>query len=173
MLLKNYFYAFCLVFLGLAIQTQAATNSVPTAYPKIRIATDFQRLSAGSSAWKTYVTTQQVPAAVDYLQGALNVKYPQVNPIKSTATNTCGFATPTALRNGVNADIFVFFNSVNNSNASWITATTLCTLSGGTVRTPIAANIGINTYYMETADMTDPLGHNSNIYIIIHPRHYW
>jgi len=138
-------------------------------YPNIRIATDFQYLTAGTDAFKTYIQTELIPSIVDYYQAALKIKYPLTSPITSTASSLCGFTTPDVLKNGgVDADIFIFFDSKDASTGDWEAATTLCTVSSG-VKRPIIVNIGINTYYIGTADVdTNPLTNDLYINILAH-----
>ncbi len=111
---------------------------MPAAYPNIRIATDTQLVTAGTTAWKTYVTKQLIPAVVAYLQAALRIKYPLASKIQSTSKTLCGFTTPTAIKNGIsNADIVIFFNSKTDSSGGWMAATTLCTISSGVNPFPV------------------------------------
>jgi len=139
-----------------------------TDYSNIRIATDFQHLTVGTDAFKAYIQGQLVPAVVDYLQAALKIKYPLTSAIKSTASTLCGFATPSVLTTGVDADIFIFFNSKTDSTGGWMAATTLCTVSSG-VKRPVIVNIGINTYSIGTADVTStPLKHDLYINVLTH-----
>jgi len=137
-------------------------------YNHIRIATDFEHLTGGTDEFKTYVKKQLAPAVVDYLQGALKVKYPITSPIKSSAKTLCGFTTPTAIKNGVeDADIVVFINS-KEASGSWVAATTLCTVSSG-IKRPIIVNIGLNSRVLSAADPEEnPLGHDRNINILTH-----
>ena len=137
-------------------------------YPNIRIGTDFQLFTVGNDDWKAYIINQLVPAAVDYLQGALKIKYPLTSPITSSAKTLCGFTTPDVLKTGVNADIMIFLNSKNGTGYSWIAATTLCTISTG-VKRPVIVNIGINTAAMKIANPdTNPLTHDLNLNVLIH-----
>ena len=138
-------------------------------YPNIRIATDTQLVTAGTTAWKTYVTKQLIPAVVAYLQAALRIKYPLTSKIQSTSKTLCGFTTPTAIKNGIsNADIVIFFNSKSDTSGGWMAATTLCTVSSG-VKRPIIVNIGINTAAIDIADPTsNPLVHDLNINVLTH-----
>ncbi len=159
------FSALCLVLICLGISTQAAN----TTYPNIRIATDFQYLTLGTDAWKSYITTQLIPSVVSYLEAALTIKYPSTSAIKSTATSLCGFTTPDSLKTGVDADIVIFFNSANDTTGGWMAATTLCTMSSGAVKRPMIVNIGINAYSIGTANpTTNPLSHDLYINTLTH-----
>jgi len=138
-------------------------------YPNLRIATDFQLLTAGTTAWKTYITKQLIPTVVSYLQAALRMKYPTTSKIQSSSKTLCGFTTPTAIKNGIsNADVVFFFNSKTDNNGGWMAATTICSFSSG-VQKPLIMNIGINTWAILTADpVTNPLIHDVNVNIMIH-----
>jgi len=138
-------------------------------YPNLRIATDFQLLTAGTTAWKTYITKQLIPAVVSYLQAALRIKYPATSNIQSSSKTLCGFNTPTSILNGIgNADMVFFINSVTDNTGGWMAATTVCTFSAG-VKRPTIVNIGINTYAILTADpITNPLIHDVNINVLVH-----
>ena len=139
-----------------------------SAYPNIRIGTDFELLTAGTDDWRNYIQYQLIPGVIDYLQAALKTKYPMTTPITSTAKTLCGFTTPSVLATGVDADVFIFINSKDAAGYSWIAATTLCTVSSG-VRRPMIVNIGINTAAVSVADpTTNPLTHDLNLNVIIH-----
>jgi len=138
-------------------------------YGNIRIAIDYEHLTAGTTAFKTYVKTQLIPAAVAYLQAALKIKYPLTSPIKSTSKSLCGFTTPAAIKNGIsNADMAIFINSKDAAGYAWMAATTLCTVSSG-VKRPVIVNIGVNTAAISVADLeTNPLRHDLNLNVLIH-----
>ena len=137
-------------------------------YSNIRIATDFEHVTVGSSSFIAYLKGELVPAVVDYLQAALKIKYPLTSKITSSASTLCGFSTPAVLSSGVDADVFIFFNTKYDSTGGWMAATTLCTLSSG-VKRPIIVNIGVNTYSFAVADVdSTPLKHDLYINVITH-----
>jgi len=168
-LMNNNLSILSFILLCFSITTIQASNS--TAYPNIRIGTDFQRLDQAevTEEWKTYITGELIPAVVTYLEAALKIKYPSTSLIQSTANSLCGLATPDALKTGIDADIVIIFNSANNSQSSWLAATTLCQLTAGTVRRPMIVKIGINAAFIGTADPIDsPLIHDRYINTLVH-----
>jgi len=140
-------------------------------FPNLRIGTDFQRLDQVevTEEWKTYITTELIPAVVTYLEAALKIKYPSTSLIQSTANSLCGFATPDALKTGIDADIVVIFNSANNSKSSWMAATTLCQMTADPIKRPMIVNIGINAAFISIADpINSPLIHDRYINTLVH-----
>jgi len=153
------------------IETPSSETRFLKSYNNMRIAVDYQYVlnGDGTDEFKTYVQKQLVPAVVDYLQGALKIKYPATTPIKSTAKTLCGFATPAAILAGVeDADMVVFFNSKNAKGYSWAAATTLCTVASG-VKRPIIVNIALNSASLVVADPeVNGIRHDLNINLLTH-----
>jgi len=154
-----------------AIESPSSETRFLKSYNNMRIAIDYQYVinGDGTDEFKTYIQKQLVPAVVDYLQGALKIKYPSTTPIKSTAKTLCGFTTPDAIVNGVeDADMVIFLNSKNAKGYSWMAATTLCTVASG-VKRPVIVNIGLNNASILVADPeTNALRHDLNINILTH-----
>ena len=162
--MKLFTATLCFLFFSFALQAQDLIL-----LPNIRIGTDFELITEVDDAWKTYITTQLIPAVTTYLEAALKIKYPSTSLIQSTVSSLCGFTTPDALKTGIDADIVIFFNSANDTNGSWMAATSLCQMTAGAVKRPQIVNIGINAASIGIADpISNPLVHDLYINVLVH-----
>jgi len=151
------------------LETPSGEKRLLKNFNNLRIGIDYEHVDngAGTASFKTYIKSQLIPAVVDYLQGALKIKYPATSPIKSSARTLCGFSTPAALKEGIDADIVIFFNTKDATGYSWMAATTLCTVASG-IKRPMIVNIGINTASIKETDESNPLRHDLNINVLAH-----
>jgi len=137
-------------------------------YPKIRFYTHFDTLKSGSSAFRSYIRYDLVPAVIDYLESAIRVKYPAKKALKvaSNVKYVCGDPTPRVLlTNGVNADYFYYFTAGYDSG-SYVATSTFCYLADKTNR-PIVAKVRFNINLVEVPN-GNALTHEKNIYLVMH-----
>jgi len=135
---------------------------------KFRITNDYTYLTEGSEEFLNYVKDDLIPAVTSYLQAAVSLKYPLTSPITVTKDTLCGRATPQALLDGANTDLYVIYNSKTETSGSWVATATSCMVSTG-VRRPIIITVGINANNVRVPDgINNPLTHDLNINILTH-----
>jgi len=134
---------------------------------KIRITNDYTYLTEGSEEFLNYAKVELIPAVTSYLQAAISVKYPLTSPITVTKATLCGRATPQALLDGADTDLYVIYNS-KATTGSWVATATSCMVSTG-VKRPIIITIGLNANNMRVPNIVDsPLSHDVNINTLTH-----
>jgi len=136
-------------------------------YPKMRIATNFDKLSTGTTAFKNYVKNDLIPPVVSYFENALKLKAPLRTTLKlaTSIRSLCGFTVPSVLYRGVTADHFLFF-SAQSSSSNWAASSAYCYLSSSNKR-PLISSVRINTKYM-IASANNPIRHEKNTYLLMH-----
>jgi leishmanolysin len=134
-------------------------------YPNIRLYSYFGYMNGGSSAFQSYVINDLVPAVTAYYQGALQIKYPLRSLMTVSSSSVCGFATPSVLQSGVNADHFFFFTA-DAEATNFLATSTYCQLSSGTNR-PIMSIVKLNTNYLMPYN-GDHLVHENNMNLLMH-----
>ena len=136
-------------------------------YPNMRIATNFDKLTYGTTAFKNYVKKDLIPPVVAYFQKALRVKAPLKTALKlsTSVRSLCGFSVPSVLYKGVSTDHFLFF-SAQSSSSSWAASSAYCYLSASNKR-PLISSVRINTKYM-LPSVNNPIVHEKNTYLLMH-----
>jgi leishmanolysin len=120
-------------------------------------------LLSGSSSFKSYVQNDLIPPILDYVKGALKIKYPVTGSLKVSSGSVCGRTTPSVLKNGVNADWF--FMVETDSSSSYVASTVSCNLASGTKR-PLVGKTVISSQYVKAT--TDVLLHEKQMICIMH-----
>ena len=95
-------------------------------YPQIRIHLDYTNVEDGS--FKDYLRVHLMPAAVDYLQGALRVKRPLKEAMQFPANyKFCGTpSTPELYTNGIKSDYTLIVTTCSLKNTSFAAETFTC-----------------------------------------------
>ena len=135
-------------------------------YPKIRMTADYSNLVQGTTAFKTYVQKELMPAVLAYFQAAFAVKQPLTSALKITTKTICGLTTPSALTKGVSTDFYLLVTSKSDSTSNFVASAGSCMLSSTTKR-PIVASMLFNLYYTKPAN-GDALIHEQNMYLTMH-----
>lgn len=136
-------------------------------YRNIRMYGYYGRLSSAPSGFRSYMTNELGPAVLSYFEGALKVKYPVSGKLKlpSSVKSVCSITTPTALKNGVDADYAIMFDSTSDSG-SWVAESYSCYLASGTKR-PLVAKTLLNRGLFKDPG-SNVLLHEKNIYLMLH-----
>jgi len=136
-------------------------------YPNMRIYPYYDFLDSAPSSYKAYIQNEVAPAVIDFLQGALRLKYSVVGPLRlgNTVGDLCGEQVPSILRSGVNADFFIFFDS-RVEDSTTVASSKYCYLATGTKR-PVVATTNFNREMFKEA-RGDVLLHEKNMYLLIH-----
>jgi leishmanolysin len=125
---------------------------------------DFVKQSA-SSSFASYITNELIPPVVDYFRAALKVRYPVAGNLKLTSSKICERTTPSILKTGVAADLFLYVDTFADSSTQ-IANTKYCYLASGT-RRPLVARIMINRNMLPNAN-GNVLLHEKNMYVMMH-----
>lgn len=142
------------------------TTLALTDYPPLRMYANYDRLTQEApAAFSAYFRNILGPAVISYFQGALRVKYPVTGPLRVTTNTICGQTTPTDLRNGVDTDFYVLFNSYSQSSGI-VATTSTCQQAAGS-RRPVVGYTTINRYQMQAAN-GNAIIHEKNIYQLLH-----
>jgi hypothetical protein len=146
---------------------QEGNNRILTESPNFRIYPYFDFLNErASSSFAYYVRNELVPPIVDYFEGALKVKYPVSGQLKlgSSVNRICERNTPSILRNGVDADFFMYYDI--DTSTSFIAAAKYCYLSSGSKR-PLIARTNINSNQLKAAN-GNVIVHEQNLLVMMH-----
>lgn len=137
-------------------------------YPNMRIYPYYGTLSQSPVAYKNYIQNELVPPIVSYLEATLKVKYPTSGKLKlsSAVKNACGYAVPSVLRTGVDADFFIFFDTDLAPVTEYVASSTYCFLSTGSKRPFIAKSV-LNRNLVQVAN-GDVILQERNTYLLIH-----
>jgi len=146
---------------------QEGADRVLASYSHIKIYPYFGFLqSKASSSFANYVERELVPPIIDYFQGAIKVKYPLNGKLKlsSSVDRICERNTPSILRNGVDADFFMYYDIDTSTN--FVASAKYCQLASGSKR-PIIARTAINSKKLLDA-RGNVLVHEKNMYVMMH-----
>jgi len=121
--------------------------------------------------YRTYFQRRLGPALISFFENALRVRYPVTGRLSAPTSfrTICGKTVPSVLRNGVNADFFLMFDSKfdqGSGNVNWVAETYSCYLAAGSKR-PLIGKAVLNR-----AMFKDPgnnvLLHEKNIYMMLY-----
>jgi len=136
-----------------------------SSYPNMRIYVNFDWLDNAPSSYKAYIQNELAPPVISYFEGALRVKYPVSGKLQVDSNSVCGSNTPNDLRNGVDADYAILYDSESISG-SVVATSRACTTASGT-RRPLIGTTVINRNQLQPAN-GDVLVHEKNMYVLIH-----
>jgi len=127
---------------------------------------DYLRQTA-SSSYTSYVQHDLIPPIIAYFQSAVRVKYPVSGALKlgSSVGSICERNVPSVLRNGVNADFFIYYDAASTGGDT-VATTKFCYLATGTKR-PLIARTRINKNKLTIATR-DVLTHEKNMITLMH-----
>jgi len=134
-------------------------------YPNMRIYVNYDWLDNAPSSFKAYVQNELAPPLIAWFEGALRVKYPVSGKLQVDSNSVCGNDAPFDLRNGVDADYAILYDSEAISG-SVVASSRACKTASGTKR-PLVGTTVINRNQLQPAN-GDVLMHEKNMYILIH-----
>jgi leishmanolysin len=134
-------------------------------YPRMRIVANYDNLNSAPSSFKAYIQNELAPPVLDYLSAALPVKYPVSGKLKVSSSSSCDVKTPSDLKSGVDADLYVIFDS-RSEDSTVVASSRHCSTASGTKR-PIVAYTNFNRQMLQEAK-GDILLHEKNMYLLIH-----
>jgi leishmanolysin len=140
-----------------------------SSYPNIRIYPYFEFLKqTASSSYASYFQNDLIPPVISYFQAALKVKYPVVGNLKlsSSVSSICERSTPSLLKTtGVNADMFIYFDS-GASSSTQTANSKFCYRASGTKRPLVTRVMVFRNRILEAKG--DVLAHEKNMYVMMH-----
>jgi len=137
-------------------------------YSNIRIYPYYGFLKSSTpSSYASYVQNDLIPPIIDYFEAALKIKYPVVGNLKlgSSVSRICEHSTPSILKTGVAADMFVYFDTDAYSGTQ-LAKSKYCYLASGTKR-PLIARTIINRNMLKTPS-GDAVKHEQNMLVLMH-----
>jgi len=149
-----------------AFNNQDGRVLASTSYSNIRIYPYYEYVKqTAPSSYASYMINDLVPPVIDFFQAALKIKAPLTSNLKITSSSICERSTPSVLKTGVAADMFVYFDTEAISGTQ-IAVSKYCQLASGTKR-PIVARVKVNRNMMRDPN-GDVLLHEQNMYVMLH-----